>query len=244
MINLNKGGATVSKDCLASRNWQLVLEEFQASSPYNYAVMDDFLDPSVCEQLHQELLHHQGWRSQSSTGQPLISNMAPDIKTVLAIAEAIKASFPIIFSDYELVEHWALMYPKNASGKVHSDIGSVTVNLWLTPKQYNLDASGGGLLFFDVKRESDSSSYDSLAYLWSEEYVQERTKGQTVSVSYQYNRALLFDARTFHKTDNFKFANTAPESYRMNLSLAFENPAVHRDRSIALRKAMTDKSKE
>lgn len=153
----------MSQETLAQRDWQSVLEAYQASSPYNYAVMDDFLAPGVCEQLHQELLHHEGWRYQNSTGEPLGHNMGPAIPTIFAIAESLKASFPMMFSDCELVEHWALLYPKNASGKIHSDIGSVTVNLWLTPDEYNLDTSGGGLVFFDVKRETDTSSYEVLS---------------------------------------------------------------------------------
>lgn len=234
----------MSQEIIASRDWQSVLEAYQGSSPYNYAVMDDFLEPGICQQLHQELLEDPGWRLQKSTPTPLLSNMGPDIKTIFAIAEAIKASFPALFLDYDLVEHWALMYPHNSSGKVHSDIGSVTVNIWLTPEEYNLDSSNGGLIFLDVKREPDSSSYDSLAYRWSEEYVRERTKGNIERVPYRYNRALLFDARTFHRSDNFYFANTSKESHRINLSLAFENPEIHRDRSQALRKAMTENTKE
>ena len=82
------------------------------------------------------------------------------------------------------------------------------------------------------------------SYLWSEQYVQERTEGKTVTVGYRYNRALLFDAKIFHKTDNYSFLNKAKESCRMNLSLTFENPAVYRERSLALRTAMAGKSKE
>lgn len=225
----------MSKDVLesspiASRNWQSVLEAYESSAPYNYAVMDDFLQPDVCKQLHQELLNHLGWRYQNNVEHPIISNMQPDIKTIFSIAESLKPHCGSLFSDYELVEYWALIYPKNALGKVHSDIGALTLNIWLTPEQYNLDSSGGGMIFFDVKRESEISSNKSPSYLWSEQYVKDFTRGQKVRVSYKCNRALLFDARTFHQTDTFCFANTKPESHRINLSLAFDNPAIYRDR--------------
>ncbi|MDJ1174290.1 hypothetical protein [Roseofilum capinflatum] len=227
------------QEVIASRDWESVLEAYQASSPYNYAVMDDFLNPVICQKLHQELLDHQGWCLQKSTEQPLLSNMEPDIQTIFAIAEAIKDSLPVVFSNYDLVEHWALMYPNNSSGKIHSDIGSVTVNIWLTPEEYNLDPSNGGLIFFDVKRGCDRSDDASLTYLWSEEYFKKHTKCEPAIVNYRYNRALLFDARTFHKTDIFNFVNTQKESYRINLSLAFENRKIYQERTLAFRKAIT-----
>jgi hypothetical protein len=227
---------------IASRNWQSVLEAYNSSTPYNYVVMDDFLQPNICKQLHQELLNHLGWRYQNDAEQPIINNMGPDIETIFTIAESLKIHCPSLFSNYELVEHWALMYPKNALGKVHSDIGALTLNIWLTPEQYNLDSSGGGLVFFDVKRELEASSNQPSSYLWSEQYVKDFTAGRKVSVNYKCNRALLFDARTFHQTDTFCFANMKPESYRINLSLAFDNPDVYRDRVSSFTKALSDKS--
>ncbi len=232
----------MSKDLLKSspiapRNWQAVLEAYQASAPYNYAVMDDFLQPVVCKRLHQELLKHVGWRYQNQTEQPIVSNMKPNIETISTIAESLRAHCLSLFSDYELVEHWALMYPKNTLGKVHSDMGALTLNIWLTPDQYNLDASGGGLILFDVKRGSEASPGKSLSYLWSEQYLKDFTGGQKVSVSYKCIRALLFDAKTFHQTDAFCFANTKPEAHRINLSLTFDNPVAYHERVSSLKKS-------
>lgn len=236
-------GKTVSQySPIAPHEWQSVLAAYEASTPYNYAVIDNFLQPDICQQLHQELLNHPGWRDQESTGQTLLSNMGPEIETIFEIAQSLKAQCPSLFSDYELIEHWALMYPKNASGKLHSDIGALTLNLWLTPEEYNLDSNGGGLIFFDVKRGSEPPPGKSLSYLWSEEYMKDHTAGQKVSISYKCNRALLFAASTFHQTDAFRFANTKRESHRINLSLAFDNPTVYRERNRALREAFKNSS--
>lgn len=227
---------------IAPHEWQSVLAAYESSTPYNYAVIDNFLQPDICKQLHQELLNHPGWCDQNSTGQTLVGNMGPKIETIFAIAQSLKAHCPSLFSDYELIEHWVLMYPKNASGKLHSDIGSLTLNLWLTPDEYNLEPNGGGLTFFDVKRDSKPSPGKSLSYLWSEEYMKDHTAGKKVSISYKCNRALLFDASTFHKSDAFCFANTKPESQRINLSLAFDNLTVYHERSRALREAFKNSS--
>jgi hypothetical protein len=239
----------MNNDVLASspivpRNWRSVLTDYETSAPYNYAVMDDFLAPDVCQQLHQELLTHLGWRYQNHPEQPVLSNMAPEIETIFTIAASLKTHCPYLFADYELVDHWALMYPQNGAGKVHSDIGSLTVNIWLTPEQYNLDLGGGGLIFFDVKRDSSALSDRSLPYLWSEQYLKDFTKGQQVKINYKCNRALLLDARTFHQTDDFCFANLKPESHRINLSLAFDNPVTYRERVGSFKEVLNKTSNE
>ncbi len=223
---------------IAPRNWQSVLEVYQASAPFNYAVMDNFLHPDICHKLHQELLNHWGWSYQEHLEYPVISNTAPEIETIFMIAESLKAHCSSLLVGYELVEHWALIYPKNAPGKVHSDIGAITLNIWLTPEQYNLDSSSGGLIFFDVKRQSEPASNQSVSYLWSEQYLKNFTQGQKATVNYKWNRALLFDAKTFHQTDTFCFANLKPDSHRINLSLAFDNPELYGDHVDSFKKVL------
>jgi hypothetical protein len=46
---------------IAPYEWRSLLTAYEASAPYNYAVIDDFLLPDVCKQLHQELLNRPGW---------------------------------------------------------------------------------------------------------------------------------------------------------------------------------------
>jgi len=227
---------------IAPRNWELVLEAYHFSAPYNYAVIDNFLYPDACHELHQELLTHAGWRYQEHLENPVLSNMKPEIETIFSIAESLRAYCPSLLSGYELVSHWALMYPKNAPGKVHSDIGAITLNIWLTPDEYNLDSTSGGLIFFDVKRQCEAAENKSISYLWSEQYMKDFTQGQKISVNYKWNRALLFDAKTFHQTDSFCFANLTPGSQRINLSLAFDNPKLHRERVDELKKILTSDS--
>jgi hypothetical protein len=93
---------------IAPQNWSSVLEDYTASAPYNYAVLDSFLQPEVCKQLHQELLNHVGWQCQKHSEQSVLSNMNPDIETIFHIADALKVQCPSLLANYELVEHWAL----------------------------------------------------------------------------------------------------------------------------------------
>ena len=54
--------------------------------------------------------------------------------------------------------------------------------------------------------------------------------GETVYVGYAYNRAVLFDARTFHRSAAMHFSDADSEGYRLNLSLAFDHPERRRAR--------------
>jgi len=54
-------------------------------------------------------------------------------------------------------------------------------------------------------------------------YVTARTRGERAYVPYRCNRAVLFDARTFHATRTPRFAGDSVMQKRLNLSLAFDD---------------------
>ena len=220
---------------VADRDWATALTSFRETSPYNYAVIDDFLDPQLCLRLHQEILAHDGWTKQTHNGKTLYSNMRPNLRSNREIAWQMKERCPELLSRLELVDSWVLFYPEGAPRLVHSDVGALTLNIWMTPDECNIDRSAGGVVFYDVKRRDPERPEEDVAYLWSEQYLNEHTKGQTARVSYKWNRALLFDARTFHRTDEFHFTNTDMGSYRMNYSLTFDDPETFEQTSRILR---------
>lgn len=209
---------------VADRDWQPMPMAFRETEPYNYVIMDGFLEPEVCTRLHAELLAHPGWTKQTHDGRTLYSNQHPDLAATSEIARQVMELCPSLLSGYDLVDSWALLYPEGASRQVHSDVGALTLNIWMTPDECNLDPSCGGLVFYDVKRREPERHDEDVAYLWSEQYLNEHKTGRTARVSYRWNRALLFDARTFHRTDEFRFTNTCMGSHRLNYSLTFDAP--------------------
>jgi len=216
---------TLQSILVAPHDWDSVERAYESSAPYNYAVIDNFLEPDACKYLHRKIFEHWGWRYKDWVSQHLHNSML-DIPEIFLIAETLKTCCPKLLHERELVTHWALMYPKNTPGRIHSDRTGINLNLWLTPNEYNLDPSRGGLVFFDVKADLTGMSAEQLSSpSWSEEYVNEQTKGGKVIISYKCNRAILFDASTFHQTDILKFADLGAESHRINLSLAFDKPA-------------------
>src|SRR5439155_10395085 len=54
-------GSRGMDSCLTRRDWAQVEGEYQASSPYNYAVLDDFFDPDVLASIREQLVGNWGW---------------------------------------------------------------------------------------------------------------------------------------------------------------------------------------
>jgi hypothetical protein len=214
---------------LTERNWKEVEQALRVSNPYNYVVIDDFLKPDFCRVLREKLLNHWGWRYKNWASQNL-HNTRPNIPEVFLIARDLKLACFELLEEKELIAHWALMYHRNIAGGVHADNAAFTLTLWLTPDEYNLDENTGGLILYDVKRYPEMMPHEHLSYTNSEGFVQQNTRGEKVIINYKYNRAVLFDAWTFHKTDTLNFSQQGIDSYRINLSLAFENITVETQR--------------
>lgn len=213
--------AAVGSNVLTPRDWGGVEHQFEESSPYNYAVLDNFLQPEVCEDLRQQLIGHWGWRRKNWVSKHL-HNAKPQLPHVSRIAEELKENLPNLLGEVELISHWALMYPNNEEGSVHSDNSLVTLSVWLTPDEYNLDPSTGGLILYDVKRQ-DRKLRDHMVDR-ADRYVEAHTQGGKAAVEYRCNRAVLLDGRTFHRTDALNFRHAGADSHRLNLAFAFDRP--------------------
>jgi len=211
---------------IAGRDWQVALGNFNASSPYNYTILDGFFEPEACRRLHRELLDHPDWKKQLHGDQFLFNLMRPKLPAIDQIAQQVMASCPEFFSGYRLLDHWVLLYPVDAPRKVHSDVGRLTLNIWMTPDEANLAPERGGLVFYDVKRPDPKHPEANSPYSWSDQFLNDHTLGSSETVSYRWNRAVLFDARTFHQTDELLFTNEGISCFRMNLSLTFDDEAA------------------
>lgn len=219
-----------ARSCLQDRDWDAVAKEYVRSSPYNYAVVDDFLRPSVCTQLRRKLLEDWAWHYKSPYARELYLRN-PDLSEAHDIAHALKCKLPRVVDETQLVEHWAFLHNENSGLVGHSDVGALSVDLWLTPNEYNNDSDTGGLILYDVKRPDHLSVFEFQTRSWTLEYLERETSGGARNVSYAYNRAVIFDARTLHSSDRMHFGVGQTETFRLNFSLLFEDPVKHRTRA-------------
>ncbi|MGH3320243.1 MAG: hypothetical protein ACRDN9_08695 [Streptosporangiaceae bacterium] len=119
------------------RDWSAVLDQYRSSQPYSFAVLDDFLEPAVIGQVRGQLLENWGWQYKNWQAQELYVR-DPEIPEIPLIAREMKESMLELLDGYEFVRCWAFMYQRNAGLEVHADNGAVTVDLWVTPDEYDL----------------------------------------------------------------------------------------------------------
>lgn len=170
-----------------------------------------------------QLLNDWGWQYKNWQSQELYVR-DPEIPGIPRVAQELKTNLPDLLDGYEFVRCWAFMHQRNAGLKVHADNGAITVDLWVTPDECNLDPTTGGLIFFDVQRKPHQMIHEFNTVEWAEQYFREETGGQSTRVPYRFNRAVVFDAGTFHESDTVNFDGQGAETYRINLSLLFDDP--------------------
>ncbi|MGH4017298.1 MAG: hypothetical protein ACRDSL_25910 [Pseudonocardiaceae bacterium] len=208
---------------LTERDWQRVEREYADSAPYNYAVLDDFLTPDAFAGIREQLLSSWGWQYKNWQANELYVR-DPDIPEVQSVAAELKRRLPTVLDDLECVRCWSFMHQRNVGLKVHADNGVVTVDVWMTPDEFNLAPEAGGIVFFDVKRNPAMLIHEFNTVEWAEKYFKEHAKGVSETVAYRSNRAILFDASTFHESDRVDFRQDGSRTYRINLSLLFDDP--------------------
>jgi len=208
---------------LTERDWRAVEREYVSSSPYNYAVLDDFFTPQAFSGIREQLISNWGWQYKNWQANELYVR-DPKIPEIQSVATELKARLPVVLDGLEFVRCWAFMHQRNVGLKVHADNGAVTVDVWMTPDEYNLLPGAGGLVFFDVKRDPAMLIHEFNTVEWAEKYFKDNTQGKTDTVSYGGNRAVLFDASTFHESDRVAFREDGAHTYRINLSLLFDDP--------------------
>jgi hypothetical protein len=208
---------------LSERDWEAVEREYAESNPYNYAVLDGFFTPEAFSSIREQLLANWGWQYKNWQANELYVR-DPKIPEIAQVADELKKRLPKVLDGMEFVRAWSFMHQRNVGLKVHSDNGAVTVDVWMTPDECNLLPEAGGIKFFDVKRDPNMLIHEFNTVEWAEKYFEQHTKGVSEAVGYGCNRAILFDAKTFHESDRVKFKEEGAHTYRINLSLLFDDP--------------------
>lgn len=137
---------------------------------------------------------------------------------------------------------WAYKYDEEHERGIdpHSDAGQVSVNLWVSEDDSNLDPATGGLLIWpELPPEEWSfgkSNFDTAAIkshlneakqlerepLELDHFYDSKDKGKrSVRIPFKENRCLIFRSRLFHQTDNIHF-KTGYKNRRINLTFLFQ----------------------
>ena len=129
---------------------------------------------------------------------------------------------PGVFKNHRLMEFWGFKYDaKLGKGiNVHADHAQVNLNFWVTPDEFNLDPSSGGLRVYDAPAPAQWA-FDDYNHNADKiyQFLREQHAGEQV-VTYRCNRAVLFNSALFHETDAVHFADTYV-GRRVNMTYLF-----------------------
>lgn len=184
---------------------------------------DELLTADALKRLKSFLLESTIWHDFSHIGGFVASYLEDGLACplVLQIADEIRCEFAELLAQQSLIQAWAFKGLKPASAiDVHADDGAFTVNFWITPNAANLKPDRGGLVVSLIRPPNDwgISGYDIdqkriFAFL-------EQAPGNTLSVPYKENRAVLFQSRLFHWSDAPEFAS-GYDNHRINLTFIY-----------------------
>ena len=187
-----------------------------------FVVIDDLLSFEALESIRQFCLGATVWRRSYEHGY--VGAFPEDgFASVLLfeIADALQQAMPDVLGGHRLVQWWAFAYDQGLSGTdVHADDADISVNLWITRTEANLQPDRGGLVIWDrvapdnwkfQEYNGDSKKVRS--------WLAQAGATETV-IAHRANRAILFSGHLFHGSEGTNFA-LGYENRRRNITFLF-----------------------
>ena len=184
---------------------------------------DDLLTPVALNRLKKFLVESTVWHDFSHIGGFVASYLEDGLASplLLQIADELRCAIPEILRAHPLSQAWAFKgLDAGAAIEAHADDGAVSVNFWVTPETANLRPGSGGLAVCRVPPPADRPMTGYDADKREVAAFMARHAGDTLSVPYRENRAVLFESRLFHRSDTPHFA-PGYENRRINVTLLF-----------------------
>lgn len=206
-------------------DYEAIATAFQTDE-LGVVTIDEMLKPEALKALRRFCERSTIWFQSNFAGElgtSMVNGFAAPL--IFQIARNLKEAFPSIFGPHMFQACWAYRYYADQSGlDLHTDAATVSMNLWVTPDEANLDATSGGLVFWNKRGPKDffAKSMEEKSAILDD--IAAEPGAETQSVPYRCNRALLFGAGILHRTDAFSFKNGYHDR-RMNVTFLFGQPA-------------------
>lgn len=187
-----------------------VIENRYLTLERGLVVIDDFLSPEAIEEVRKFCLESTVWSANCYAHGRLgaFFHDGFNCPLLLQIAGELRAAMPLVIGqNHPLKQLYAFKtadsLPPNST--THADFASVNVNFWITPEDANLDPSTGGMVvhnvdapcLWDFMRSSDRSCVAP--------HFRVRRKGDTLTIPYRRNRAVIFHSDLFHGPAEVRF---------------------------------------
>ncbi|MBS83457.1 MAG: hypothetical protein CMD65_04900 [Gammaproteobacteria bacterium] len=201
------------------------LEDEYLSNHPEILVVDNFLDKEALLTLRKycneanifKFAFHNGY-----VGAFLTKGLSN--KFVLKLSEDLRQTFSRIFTNLRLTQAWIFKYDSKRFGTgIHADQARVNVNFWITSDDSNLDHNNGGLILWD-KIPPDEWSFEKYNSIESSSKIEKMLNKENISkrvIEYKENRAIIFNSKLFHATDDFHFMDNHIDR-RLNITFLYD----------------------
>ena len=191
-----------------NKNLDIKLHEkiYQKADP-QIAIIDDFLDDAFIEDLRKFFRCANIFKYPYPSGYIgafLGKGMAN--RAILELSNELRVNFSNIFGNYNLSQAWAFKYDSQQKGiSIHADDAKVNVNFWITDDSANLNRDTGGLVVWEKKPSLDTKFSDFNSLLSVGKMQEEVQNTGSIKIPYKANRAVVFNSKLYHATDDINF---------------------------------------
>ncbi len=221
----NKSPKNLPSNLLNMKNNINLIENDYIEGNPEVVVIDNFLTDIALEEIQKfcrnanvfKYPYHGGY-----VGAFLSKGLSNEF--ILQLNENLRLTYNRIFNELRLTQAWIFKYDSNKTGtNIHADQASVNVNFWITPEAANLNKSNGGLKIWN-KLPPENWNFNEYNSLDRSPKIKEMLESKGISekiIPYKENRAVIFNSKLFHATDDFDFDNSY-ENRRVNITFLYD----------------------
>ena len=221
----NKPPKITSSNLLNLKNDIKLIENSYINGSPEVVVIDNFLSDDSLYEIQKfcrnanvfKYPYHSGY-----VGAFLSKGLSNEF--ILQLSENLRLTYNNIFKELRLTQAWIFKYDSQKVGtNIHADQASVNVNFWISPESANQEKNSGGLrIWSKIPPEGwDFAEYNSLERSPKIKEMLISNKVKEKIIPYKENRAVIFNSKLFHSTDNFKFDNSY-ENRRVNITFLYD----------------------
>lgn len=183
-----------------------------------FNVVDNFISEETAGDIRAFTLNNLVTDRPKYSGGYISIDLVEEWEPYHDLQKEIQQRLPIL-EDKTFFQGWIFCYDEDCAGVTpHADPGAINVNIWCTPDGCILDKDKNGLILYNIKPPEDWTWEDYNRDLPKIEDYLEENKAVGTKIPYKYKRAVIFDSRYFHETDN---VSTKPGIGNKRINITF-----------------------
>ncbi len=224
MIYISQNHPEVIKPLNLNLNYNKIDNDY-IESDFPIIVIDNLLSKEALNIIWNYCLESTIWFDCKENGGYLGSYMTDgfDHPILIDLAKDLKNKLPKTFKKKFLNQMWALKYKSTGKGtRLHADDALLNLNLWITPdsSKNSIDEDSGMVIY----KKSVPEEWNFEDYNQSDTKIENYIKlsdPQKVTIPYKENRAVIFDSKFIHKSQDINFKN-GYKNKRINITMLFD----------------------